>query len=327
MALYPLKFKPILKELIWGGKKLETQLGKDLHGKNNIGESWELSAVANDISIVENGELAGNNLQELIEIYMDELVGEKVFTKYGKEFPLLVKFIDANADLSIQVHPNDLQARERHHAFGKTEMWYALDDAEKPRLISGFSKDTNREEFLEKLNNGTLTEILNYEDVKKGDVFFVPAGRVHAICSNNLVLEIQETSDVTYRIYDYKRKDDNGKERELHLDLAMDVIDYTKVKNPRQSYSLVQNEPSQLVKCEYFTTNVLEINQKVERDYFSFDSFTIAVCVEGYIVIEGDDFEPVKLKSGETVLIPASVGHVFFKPESDTAKIIEVYID
>jgi mannose-6-phosphate isomerase len=327
MSLYPLKFKPILKELIWGGNKLEAQLGKNLQGKNNIGESWELSAVANDISVVENGELAGNNLQELIEIYMDELVGEKVFTKYGKEFPLLVKFIDANADLSIQVHPNDLQARERHHAFGKTEMWYALDDTDSPRLISGFSKDTNRDELLEKLNNGTLTEILNYEEVKKGDVFFVPAGRVHAICSSNLVLEIQETSDVTYRLYDYKRKNADGKERELHLDLALDVIDYTKSKNPKQSYTVNQNKPSELVKCEYFTANILEINEKIERDYYRFDSFAIAVCVEGDIVIEGDEFEPERIKAGETALIPASIGHVFYQPKSQNAKIIEVYID
>jgi len=327
MSLYPLKFRPILKELIWGGDKLETKLGKDLQGKNNVGESWELSAVANDISVVENGALAGNNLQEIIEIYMDELVGEKVFTKYGKEFPLLIKFIDANADLSIQVHPNDLQARQRHHAFGKTEMWYALDDAENPRLITGFNKDTNREEFQEKLNNGTLTEILNYEEVKKGDVFFVPAGRVHAICAGCLVLEIQETSDVTYRIYDYKRTDAEGKERELHLDLALDVIDYTKVKNPKQPYSIDHNEPSELVKCEYFTTNILEINKKIERDYYRFDSFAIAVCVDGEVVVEGDDFEPVKLKAGETVLIPAAVGHVFYQPQSDNTKIIEVYID
>jgi mannose-6-phosphate isomerase len=238
-----------------------------------------------------------------------------------------VKFIDANADLSIQVHPNDLQARERHHAFGKTEMWYALDDSDSPRLISGFNKDTNREEFLEKLNNGTLTEILNYEDVKKGDVFFVPAGRLHAICAGCLVLEIQETSDVTYRIYDYKRKDADGNERELHIDLALDVIDYTKAKNPKQTYTVNQNKPSELVKCEYFTTNILEINEKIERDYYRFDSFAIAVCVEGDVIIEGDEFEPVGLKAGETVLIPASIGHVFYHPKSKNAKIIEVYID
>lgn len=327
MSLYPLKFKPILKELIWGGNKLETLLGKDLQGKTTIGESWELSAVTNDISVVENGELAGNNLQDLIEIYMDELVGEKIFTKFGKEFPLLVKFIDAKSDLSIQVHPNDLQARERHHAFGKTEMWYALDDSDSPRLISGFNKNTTRDEFLEKLNNDTLTEILNFEEVKKGDVFFVPAGRVHAICSNNLVLEIQETSDVTYRIYDYKRKDNDGNERELHLDLALDVIDYTKIKNPKQTYTVNKNNPSELVKCEYFTTNILEIDKKIERDYYRFDSFVIAVCVEGEVVIEGDGFDMVGLKAGETVLIPASIGHVFFQPTNKNAKVIEVYID
>ncbi|MDA3881634.1 MAG: mannose-6-phosphate isomerase [Prolixibacteraceae bacterium] len=326
MTLYPLKFSPIFKEVIWGGVKLETHLGKNLNGKTNIGESWELSGVADNVSVVANGILAGNSLQELIEIYMDELVGEKVFTKYGNEFPLLIKFIDANADLSIQVHPNDLQARERHHAFGKTEMWYALDGSEQTKLITGIERNTNRDEFLSKLNDGTLTELMHYEKVQKGDVFFVPANRVHAICADNLVLEIQQTSDVTYRIYDYKRKDKDGNERELHLDLALDVIDYSTVKNPKQAYEITSNKPSQLVGCKYFTTNLLHIDRKIIRDYYSFDSFAICVCVEGELTIEGDQFEPVVLKTGETVLLPAGLGEVTLNPKSSTARLIEVYI-
>ncbi|MBN1767427.1 MAG: class I mannose-6-phosphate isomerase [Prolixibacteraceae bacterium] len=326
MSLYPLKFKPILKELIWGGRKLETCLGKNLEGKTNIGESWELSGVSGNVSVVANGNLAGNSLQELVEIYMDELVGEKIFTRFGKEFPLLVKFIDANADLSIQVHPNDLQARKRHHAFGKTEIWYALDGNGQVKLVNGFERSTNRDELLSKLNDGTLTELLHYESVQKGDVFFVPANRVHTICAGNLVLEIQQTSDVTYRVYDYKRKDANGNERELHLDMALDVIDYSKVNNPKQDYMVEANKPSELVHCEYFTANVLQMNRKIIRDYYSFDSFAICICVEGAITIDGDSFEPVELKTGETVLLPASLGEISYNPLSDKARIIEVYI-
>jgi len=190
MELYPLKFKPILKERIWGGKRLNTMFGKDLEGKENIGESWELSAVEDNISVVTNGFLEGNDLQELVEIYMGELVGEKVYEKYGLEFPVLIKLIDANDDLSIQVHPDDETAKERHNSYGKTEMWYALDDTEEPRLITGFSRKTNKEEFLERLNDNSITNLFNYENVSKGDVFFVPAGRVHAICSGNLIAEI-----------------------------------------------------------------------------------------------------------------------------------------
>lgn len=326
MPLYPLKFKPILKERIWGGTKLETRFGKNLEGKTNIGESWELSAVDGDVSVVENGPLAGNNLQELIEIYLDELVGEKVYEKHGAEFPLLIKFIDANEDLSIQVHPDDKKARERHHAFGKTEMWVALDDTEKPKLITGFNQDTNRETFLKKLKAGTLTELFNYEEVRKGDTFFVPAGRVHAICAGNLIAEIQQTSDITYRIYDYDRKDKEGNGRELHLDLSLDVMDYSKVKNPKVDYTPVQNVPVELVSCKYFTTNILNLNVEVERDYFEFDSFVILICTEGKCTVGLRDGEKVTLNAGETVLLPAALHAVVFKPVGGEVKLLEVYI-
>lgn len=326
MALYPLKFKPILKERIWGGTKLETRFGKNLEGKTNIGESWELSAVDGDVSVVENGHLAGNNLQELIEIYLDELVGEKVYEKHGAEFPLLIKFIDANDDLSIQVHPDDKKAKERHHAFGKTEMWVALDDSEKPKLITGFNQDTDKATFLKKLNDGTLTELFNYEEVHKGDTYFVPAGRVHAICAGNLIAEIQQTSDITYRIYDYNRKDQEGNGRELHLDWSLDVMDYSKVKNPRVNYTPVQNEPVELVSCKYFTTNMLSLSIEVERDYFEFDSFVILICTEGKCTVGKPDGESVLINSGETVLLPAALHNVIFKPVGGEVKLLEVYI-
>jgi mannose-6-phosphate isomerase len=326
MELYPLKFKPIYKERIWGGTKLKTLFGKDLGGKENIGESWELSAVDWNISVVSNGFLEGNDLQELIEIYMGDLVGEKVFEKFGMEFPLLIKLIDANDDLSIQVHPDDKVAKERHNAFGKTEMWVALDDSQNPRLISGFNQDTNKETFLQKLNDNTLTELFNFEQVKKGDVFFVPAGRVHAICSGNLIAEIQQTSDITYRIYDYDRKDKDGVGRELHLDLSLDVIDYSKVKNPKVVGKDEINVPVELVTCEYFTTNRLVIDKPVGRDYYAFDSFVIYICTEGNCQVGKPGGTTEVLKKGDTLLIPASLNSIELKPFSEKVELLEVYI-
>ena len=326
MELYPLKFTPIYKERIWGGKRLETQFGKDLGGKENIGESWELSAVEGDISVVSNGYLAGNDLEELIEVYMEELVGEKVYEKYGLEFPLLIKLIDANDDLSIQVHPNDTIAKERHGAFGKTEMWVALDDSENPRLITGFNQDTDRETFLKKLQDNTLTQLFNYEVVKKGDVFFVPAGRVHAICSGNLIAEIQQTSDITYRIYDYDRKDKDGNGRELHLDMSLDVMDYKKVKNPKVSYKLEKNNPVELVSCPYFTTNRFDFTKPMGRDYYQFDSFVILMCTDGSCEVGTANGPTETMKKGETVLIPASMNSVVLNPIGGSASLLEVYI-
>jgi len=326
MELYPLKFEPLLKERIWGGTKLETQFGKDLGGKDNIGESWELSAVEDNISVVSNGPLAGNDIQELIEIYMGDLVGEKVFEKFGTEFPLLIKLIDANDDLSIQVHPNDKVAMERHNAFGKTEMWIALDDTENPRLITGFNQDTDKETFLKMLNDNTVTQLFNFEQVKKGDVFFVPAGRVHAICSGNLIAEIQQTSDITYRIYDYDRKDENGNGRELHLDLSLDVIDYTKVKNAKTVYKPEDNAPVELASCNYFTTNRLVLTKPLGRDYYLFDSFVIYICTEGSCEVGKAGGVKEMMKKGDTVLIPSSLNSIVLNPFSERVELLEVYI-
>lgn len=326
MELYPLKFKPIFKETIWGGQKLESKLNKNLEGKTNVGESWEILGVENNLSIIANGTLEGNDLQEMIEVYMGDLVGDKVYEKFGQEFPLLIKFIDANDDLSIQVHPDDMIAAERHHAFGKTEMWYALDGGDDVQLITGFNETITRELFLEKLNANTLPEILNYETVQKGDVFYVPAGRVHAICKNNLIAEIQQTSDVTYRVYDYDRRDKNGKGRDLHLDLSLDVMDYLKVENPKTAYTLQANIPTELVSCNYFTTNCIELNAKVLRDYFKFDSFVIFIGLEGTTNIQYDGETSIELKTGETILLPASIPTVVLVPHNETSKLLEIYI-
>ncbi len=326
MDLYPLKFSPILKERIWGGTRLETLLGKNLEGKKNIGESWELSAVEDNISVVSNGFLAENDLQDLIEIYMGDLVGEKVFERFGIEFPLLIKYIDAHDDLSIQVHPGDEVAEERHHANGKTEMWYALEGEGKGKLINGFERDTNPDEFLGKLEDNRITDLLHYEKVSKGDVFYIPAGQVHAICNGNLVAEIQQTSDVTYRIFDYMRTDHEGKPRELHLDLALDVIDYSKAKEPKTDYKVSRNMPVPLVKCRYFETNMLLLDLPLHRDYYSLDSFVVLMGVEGSFRIEGQGFESETVVKGETVLIPASLSNLNLVPIGGEARILEVYL-
>ncbi len=326
MNLYPLKFKPIFKERIWGGTKLQTVYGKDLGGKENIGESWELSSVEGDVSVVANGELEGNSLEELIEIYMDEVVGEKVFDKFGKEFPLLIKFLDANADLSVQVHPNDELAEQKHHAYGKTEMWYVIDDQENPTVINGFNQDTNREEVERKIENNTITDLLNVDAVKKGEAVFMPSGRIHALCKGSFVAEIQQTSDITYRVYDYDRKDKDGNKRDLHIDHALDALDYSKVELPVIKPEEQLNTPVELASCEYFTTNVLEFDASVEKDYMPIDSFVILIGIEGEMVVGESNGKAETLKAGEVILLPAALKNVVFIPKEKPSKLLEVYI-
>jgi len=321
--LYPIKFTPILKDKIWGGNKLKSTLNKQSE-LDSLGESWELSGVEGDISVVANGFLAGNNLQEIIEIYMGDLVGESIYSKFGIEFPLLFKFIDANDDLSIQVHPDDKLSKERHNAFGKTEMWYVLQAEPKSKLISGFVKESTKEEYLEALNNGKLMSLLKSHEVSEGDTFFIPAGDVHAIGAGVLLAEIQQTSDVTYRIYDYDRKDNSGNTRALHTDLALDAIDY-KDTNEKVSYSAKQNEAVNLAACAYFVTNLLHINEAFERDVYLLNSFVVYMCVSGSAKIVCSNGEKETICKGETVLIPAAIDNVTIEPDGD-AKLLEVYI-
>lgn len=323
--LYPIKFKPVFHEKIWGGNRMKTILNKDYGNLANCGESWELSGVEGNISVVENGFLAGNSLSELMEIYMGDLVGDKVYEQFGDEFPLLIKFIDAQDDLSIQVHPNDKLSKERHNAYGKTEMWYVA-GAEKGALInSGFNQEVNREKYLEYFNAGKLTDLLHYDEARVGDVFFIPAGRVHAIGKGCLVAEIQQTSDVTYRIFDYNRKDDKGNERELHTDLALDAIDFSYSSKYKTDYKTEENKAVEIVSCPYFTTNIIEFTNELDKDYNQLDSFVIYMNMEGEfeIVTEGGS---EKVMMGETVLLPASLESVQLKPKSESVKIMEVYI-
>jgi mannose-6-phosphate isomerase len=324
--LYPLKFTPICKDKIWGGNKLNELLNKEYPELPNCGESWEISGVQDEVSVVSNGFLKGNSLEELIEVYMGDLVGEKVYEKFGIEFPLLVKFIDANDNLSIQVHPNDELSRERHDAFGKTEMWYVVQADPGAKLISGFNRKMDKEGYLNYFKNGQLEEILNYEEVKAGDVFFIPAGRVHAIGKGIVVAEIQQTSDVTYRIYDFNRVDDHGNPRELHTDLAVDAIDYRFESNYRTDYHPVDNASVKLVECEYFTTNILPLTTSVERDFTNFDTFVIYTCLEGKYNLSWED-QSMLVKKGESVLVPALINNfVLSAANGGAVKLLEVYV-
>ena len=321
-----MKFTPIYKEKIWGGNKLKKLLNKDFPELPNCGESWEISSVQDNISIVSNGFLKGNSLEELIEVYMGDLVGEKVYEKFGYEFPLLIKFIDANDNLSIQVHPNDELSMERHDAFGKTEMWYVIQADPGARLISGFNRKIDKEGYLKYFENGQLEEILNYEEVRAGDVFFIPAGRVHAIGKGIVVAEIQQTSDVTYRIYDFNRIDDQGNHRELHTDLAVDAIDYQFQSNYRTEYQPFDNIPVKLVECQYFTTNILIITTSAERDFSHFDTFVAYCCLEGECNLSWDD-QTLTVEKGESILVPALISNfVITTLKNEIVKLLEVYI-
>jgi mannose-6-phosphate isomerase len=324
-GLYPLKFTPIYKDKIWGGNKINSVLNKDYSNLPNCGESWELSGVEGNISVASNGFLAGNTLEELIEVYMSDLVGEKVFEKFGIEFPLLIKFIDANDDLSIQVHPGDEMAAERHNSYGKTEMWYVLQADPGSKLQSGFNQAVDEDKYLFKLEHNELTDILNFEEVKEGDVFFIPAGRVHAIGKGILLAEIQQTSDVTYRIYDYDRRDNLGNPRELHTELALDAIDFTLSPEYKTNYQPKLNSPVELASCKYFTTNLLELNQPIDKDYNNIDSFVIYICLEGSLQIVTESGSEL-VQKGETILIPASIENVHLIPQSASVKLLEVYV-
>jgi len=322
--LYPLKFKPILKDKIWGGTRLRDSLHKG-GASDKCGESWEISAIQGDISVVSNGFLAGNNLQDLIEIYMGDLVGEKIYEQFGIEFPLLVKFIDANDKLSIQVHPDDERAMKKHNAYGKTEMWYIVEAEKEAQLISGFNRILNQQSYLDFFNQNRLVEIMNFEPAGSGDVFFTPAGRVHAILSGILLAEIQQTSDITYRIYDWDRTDAEGKSRELHTDLALDALDFNHYEKYRTEYEPVLNATANIADCPYFTTGLIHFDKPVEKDFNFIDSFVIYMCIEGGLEIIYTESEMETIKAGESVLIPAALKDIKLRPQGE-AKVLEVYV-
>lgn len=323
-SLYPLKFKPIFKDKIWGGTKVKTLFGLDYSPLPNCGEVWLLSGVPGKQSIVTEGFLEGNELNELIEVYMDDLVGGHVYEKFGEEFPILVKIIDSNDNLSIQVHPDDELARKRHSCNGKSEMWYIIDAEKDAELISGFKNNINKVIYLKYLEEKRISDILNTEKVSKGDVFYIPAGRVHALGPGILLAEIQQTSDITYRIYDWNRIDQRGMPRELHTELAIDAIDFSLPDSYRVKYKEKNNGSVSLVNSPQFTTDLIHATTPLKKDYDEIDSFVIHLCTEGeYEIIypEGS----VNVKAGECVLIPNDMKPILLVPKS-MARILETYI-
>ncbi|WP_367757458.1 type I phosphomannose isomerase catalytic subunit [Flavobacterium sp. WC2430] len=317
--VYPLQFDPILKDRIWGGEKLKTILNKPIESKIT-GESWELSTVEGDVSVIANGEFKGKSLTEVIEELPNEILGTEVHKRFGKQFPLLFKYLDAREDLSIQVHPNDELAKKRHNSFGKTEMWYIMQADPDSRIIVGFKEKSNANEYLEHLKNKTLLSILDDVEVKEGDVFFLETGTVHAIGAGLVVAEIQQTSDITYRIYDFDRVDAQGNTRELHIDLALEAINYDKVEAYR-SYKKDENVSNTIVNCPYFTTNFIPLEDTVTVSKTG-NSFTVYMCVDGEFELEYD-MNIYTYKKGDTVLIPAAMDYYVI---TGKASILEIYI-
>lgn len=319
--LYPLKFRPILKDKIWGGQKLNQQFNKDSKSQL-LGESWEISTVPEDVSVVANGNLKGESLQELLEDYKSDLLGEQNYKRFGNDFPLLIKFIDAKQDLSIQLHPDDELAKKRHNSFGKTEMWYVMQADKDANLIVGFNQKVDKKRYLKHLKDKTLPQILNYDKVKEGDVYFIEAGRVHAIGAGVLLAEIQQTSDVTYRVYDWDRVDDEGNERELHNAIAIDAFNFDMKDDFRVAYRKDKNVSNEMVCCPFFTTNFIEIASDMEKSN-GYDSFLIYMCVDGQVEVSTGNSTTI-LSKGETLLIPAAIKN--YKLKTDYAKLLEVYV-
>jgi len=321
--LYPLKFSPVLKDKIWGGSKIvQLQISNDATEKT--GEAWILSGIENEETPVCNGFLEENTINELIEIYMAELVGEKNFETFGNEFPLLYKVIDANDDLSIQVHPNDELALERHDCNGKSEMWYIIDAEKDAEIILGFNQDMNQPKFLKSLENKDVLNVLSQQKVRSGDAYYIPSGCIHAIRKGVLLAEIQQTSDITYRVWDWDRVDENGDSRELHVDEALEAINYNARNDGATRSQGIINGTSSLIKTPYFHTNEIILTQGVEKNYADLDSFVTLFCVKGQGSVVANDVS-VEFKTGELILIPASMDKVRIFP-TGSIRILETYI-
>jgi len=322
--LYPLKFLPLYKNKVWGGNKIAT-LGFDYSPLENCGEMWVLSGLKDNESVVADGPLAENNLAELLEVYMGDLVGEKNYEHFGNEFPLLIKVIDANDRLSIQVHPDDKLARMRGMYNGKSEMWYVMSADSEAEIIDGFDGELPKEMMAEYAASGNIEKKLHVEHPQKGDVFYIPAGRVHALGKGLLIAEIQQSSDCTYRIYDYNRPDRDGKLRELHVDEALDAIDYSMVKNPRTAYEYRKNETVEIVNTPHFVTSLISLDKPMRKNFSELDSFVVYMCVEGIAAVKTmDRIEP--MHAGECVLVPAVAETVELFSQGE-AKLLEIYID
>ena len=326
-TLYPIKFSPILKQTPWGGeriipfKHLDNTLAK-------VGESWEVSDVSGNVSIVNEGPFAGQPLTALIEKFKARLIGQKVYEKYGNHFPLLIKFIDARQDLSIQVHPNDDVAHECGYANGKTEMWYIIDAHPDASLLFGFNRKLTKDEFRLMAHDGTICEAIRKHPVKEGDCFFIRAGQVHAICSNIFLIEIQQSSDVTYRIFDYNRPGTDGKPRQLHISEAEKAIDFSLHTDEKAvSYSCEPNKRNEMVKCPYFTTSSYHLTAPMTIQLNDIDSFVILTAYKGRFTVNSDNNSETIVNAGETLLIPAETTSADITPLDSECKFLGVHID
>jgi mannose-6-phosphate isomerase len=325
MKLHPLKFTPVFKYRLWGGEKLKSVLNKD-YDEANIGESWEISDVEDGETVVASGFFKGKSLKDLTQTYKGEFLGKAVYEKFGDEFPLLIKFIDAKTPLSIQVHPGNKVAKERHNSFGKNEMWYVMEADKNAELIVGFDEKLEKKDYNASVADGAVLKLMHHENVAEGDTFYIPTGRVHAIGAGVLLAEIQQTSDITYRIYDYNRVDaKTGVLRDLHNDLAIDVIDFECYDAYKTSYKTKPNTSNTLVHSPYFTSNFILVIGVLQKDYSSLDSFVIYICVDGGVELVHNK-NSFSLKKGETILLPASIDCIELKSLSEKSKLLEVYL-
>lgn len=323
-TLYPLKFKPIIKERVWGGDQLSQLLNKPKTGEKPTGESWELSGVQGDVSVVANGYLKENDINELVETYLGEITGDAIYEKYGVEFPILIKYLDIQQGLSIQVHPDDETALSRHESYGKTELWYIVDAAPDAKIYLGFNRDTTPQELYDKCNNDTVDELLNVITPKKGDYVLITPGTIHAATGGILVAEIQTTSDVTYRVYDWGREHNPKTAREMHLDLAIDIIDYNKYDLSQYHNSGKQNSESEIINdCNYFKISLLNPGKMMRFESSTFESFIIYMVLEGEILIDSKE-SSLKVSKGETVLIPSATGEYTILKNSTDCQLLEI---
>ncbi len=322
MNIYPIKFEPILQEKIWGGSKLHSVLNKKCTS-DTTGESWEISGVDGYISTVSNGDYKGESLVSLLENHTSEFVGAANYERFGNEFPLLIKFLDAKTNLSVQVHPDDEMAQKNHNSYGKTEMWYIMDHEEEAEIILGLKDKNVNKEILRNVNGDNVYDVFNKEKVNRGDAYFIPAGKIHAIGAGVLAAEIQQTSDITYRVYDWDRTDKNGQKRDLHLDESV-AATRAFTESCKKELCTEDNTAQNVVNCEYFTTNTFTINSSFERSFANLDSFVILMCVEGTSSVTVNGKTEI-VSMGETILIPAQCKEVSFFAKN--AKFLEVYID
>lgn len=323
-SLYPLKFKPTLKEKVWGGKKFSSFFKQNLDPTKKYGESWQISDIEGDVSIIENGFLEENSLVDIIELYMGDLVGDQIYDRFGLAFPLLFKFIDANEKLSLQVHPDSELAYQRYQQLGKTELWYIIDAKPNAGLYIGFNKKTSQEEFLDALAQGELEKMIQFYPVKKGDAFFIPAGTIHAIGEGILLAEIQEASDITYRVFDWNRKDESGMMRELHIEEALEAINYNREEGYKIEYKEELNSSVSIIQSEFFNISKLVLDTPIHKSYIQIDSFVVYMCTEGEVHFFTErDHEFIV--AGESILIPAVITDVDIVPKGKS-ELLEIYI-